>query len=142
MNTSVETRKEELKNEMDNLFWSFEKDAENLMTVCPEWKAAYTGCSASSATIRLSLASNERYTIEIRFCKECGQWQKEEFSTNVAATGSFDMLDANGNANYYIAVGNLLSKTEMLSKLKAAMKNLVEKIGALRDEYRKLCKED
>lgn len=142
MNASIETRKEELKNEMNNQFESFKKDAENLMAACPEWKVADTECSAQRATIYLILASNEHRAIEIRFCKGCGQWQEEEFSTNIAAMGSFEVLDANGNANYYIAVGNLLSKTGMLSKLKAAMKDFVDKAYALRIEYEKLGKED
>ena len=142
MKTTVESRKEELKNEMNNLFESFKKDTEILMVACPEWKVVDTGCGALSATIYLTLASNERSAIEIRYCKECGRWQKEELSTNIAAMGSFDVLDTNGNANYYIAVGILLSKTEMLSKLKAAMKDYVDKVYALRKEYENLAKED
>lgn len=134
MKTAVETRKEELKNEMDGLFESFKKDADDLMISCPEWKVTRADGGAWSAIIYLALASNKHHTIEIRFQAK-DAWQEEEFTTNVATIGSFDMLDAGGDGHYYIAVGSLLSKMETLSQLKTIMKGFVEKVRALREEF-------
>lgn len=140
MKTAVETRKEELKNEMDGLFESFKKDVENLMSSCPEWKVTRADGGAWSAIIYLALTSNEHHTIEISFWAK-NEWQEEKFTTNVAAIGSFDMLDAGGDGHYYIAVGSLLSKTDILSQLKTRMKGFVEKVRALREEYQTATKE-
>lgn len=142
MNASIETRKEELKNRADSLSKSFEKDITSLMAVCPEWKVIDTNSISLRAIVTLVFTSNKHRKIDIVFCAAYEDWQNEKFFTNIGGTGEIDMLDAKGNASYYIAVGSLLSKTEMLSRLKGLMKDYTESMSVLREEYQRLAKED
>ena len=141
MNTSVETKKVELRNELKNLFKSFKESAEKLIETVPGWKVTDIDKGCDSTIIYLSLASDERKRIVIRYQQEVEDWQNEEFSTSVPSHGSFELMDANGTALYYIAVGQLLSNTDVLTQLKKEMVNFTVKAGELRNEYKSLDQE-
>lgn len=130
MNTSIKT-KEELENEVKNLFESLKVDAEKIMAACPEWKVIDADCTSWVAEVYLAFAGDNRM-LEIRYARYHGMCEKETFTTNVATVGSFELLDNNEMAQYYIAVGSLLSKKEMLSQMKGIMKKAVESACELR----------
>lgn len=142
MKATVETKKNELRNEMKSLFETFKENADKLISASTAWKVIDTDSSYKSVTLYLALSSDESKQINIRYSEKISTWQAEEFSTNISARGSFELLDANEVANYYIAVGNLLSAKETLAQIKEIMKELSEKIYKIRKEYDKLEEED
>ena len=143
MNNSVETKKAEVRKNIENMFESATKKIKDIISVCPDWEVAGVDVGYKSLIAHLNLKGVGRdRDLVIRYQAKVGNFQEESFNTNVACCGSFDLLDANDNLKYYTAVGDILNHKGMLSLLKEAMVFFANKIAELRKEYDKLDKED
>jgi hypothetical protein len=143
MNNSVETKKAEVRKNIEYMFDSATKKVKNIISVCPDWEVEGIDLGYKSLTVHLNLKGVERdRDLVIRYQAKVGNIQEESFNTNVACCGSFDLLDANDNLKYYTAVGDILNHKGMLSRLKDSMAFHTNLIIALRKEYDKLDQED
>lgn len=143
MNNSVETKKAEVRKNIENMFDSATKKVKNIISVCPDWEVEGIDLGYKSLIVHLNLKGVERdRDLVIRYQAKVGNIQEESFDTNVACCGSFDLLDANDNLKYYTAVGDILNHKDMLSLLKETMVFFANNIAELRKEYDKLDKED
>lgn len=143
MNNSVETKKAEVRKNIENMFDSATKNVKNIISVCPDWEVEGIDLGYKSLTVHLNLKGVERdRDLVIRYQAKVGNFQEESFNTNVACCGSFDLLNANDNLKYYAAVGDILKHKDMLYLLKEAIVYFTNKIIELRKEYDKLDQED
>lgn len=143
MNNSVETKKAEVRKNIENMFDSATKNVKNIISVCPDWEVEGIDFGYKSLTVHLNLKGVERdRDLVIRYQAKVGNIQEESFNTNVACCGSFDLLNANDNLKYYAAVGDILKHKDMLYLLKEAIVYFTNKIIELRKEYDKLDQED
>ena len=143
MNNSVETKKADVRKNIENMFDSATKKVKNIISVCPDWEVAGIDLGYKSLIVHLNLKGVERdRDLVIRYLAKIGNFQEESFNTNVACCGSFDLLDANDNLKYYTAVGDILNHKGMLSLLKDSMVSYTNLFIELRKEYDKLDKED
>lgn len=143
MKQSKEARVAEIMNLLERKTNSFRAKVENILAECPTCKLVSVQYGYKSATIVLEPVRNTNHGanhIEVRYCHECGRFQKEEFSTNLAAKGSFELLKENMAARYYIAAGCLLSNKYVLVRLKEEMMRFSAEVYNLREEYEKLDK--
>ena len=143
MSTSVETKKEEARKNIENMFESATKKIKDILSVCPDWEVEGIDLGYKSLIVHLNLKGVEtNRDLIIRYQAKVNNFQEESFNTNVASCGSFDLLDANDNLKYYTAVGDILNHKDMLSLLKETMVYFTNKFIDLRKEYDKLDKED
>lgn len=143
MNNSVETKKAEVRKNIEKMFESATKKIKNIISVCPDWEVEGIDLGYKSLIVHLNLKGVERdRSMEIRYQAKVGNFQEESFNTNVACCGSFDLLETNENLKYYTAVGDILNHKDMLSLLKETMVFFANKIVELRKEYDNLDKED
>ena len=143
MNNSVETKKAEVRKNIENMFESATKKIKDIISVCPDWEVEGIDLGYKSLIVHLNLKGVERdRSMEIRYQAKVGNFQEESFNTNVACCGSFDLLDANDNLKYYTAVGDILNHKDMLSLLKETMVYFTNRLIELREEFDKLRKED
>ena len=143
MNNSVETKKAEVRKNIENMFDSATKNVKNIISVCPDWEVEGIDLGYKSLTVHLNLKGVERdRDLVIRYQAKVDNIQEESFNTNVACCGSFDLLNANDNLKYYAAVGDILKHKDMLYLLKEAIVYFTNKIIELRKEYDKLDQED
>ena len=143
MNNSVETKKAEVRKNIENMFESATKKIKDIISVCPDWEVAGIDLGYKSLIVHLNLKGVERdRDLVIRYQANVGNFQEESFNTNVASLGSFDLLETNENLKYYTAVGDILNHKDMLSLLKETMVFFANKIAELRKEYDKLDQED
>ena len=143
MNNSVETKKEEVRKNIENMFESATKKIKDIISVCPDWEVEDIDLGYKSLIVHLNLKGVERdIELVIRYLSKVGNFQEESFNTNLACCGSFDLLDANDNLKYYTAVGDILNHKDMLSLLNETMVYFTNKIIELRKEYDKLDQED
>lgn len=143
MKNSVETKKAEVRKNIEYMFDSATKKVKNIISVCPDWEVEGIDLGYKSLIVHLNLKGVERdRDLVIRYQAKVGNIQEESFNTNVACCGSFDLLDANDNLKYYTAVGDILNHKGMLSRLKDSMAFHTNLIIALRKEYDKLDQED
>ena len=143
MNNSVETKKAEVRKNIENMFDSATKNVKNIISVCSDWEVEGIDLGYKSLTVHLNLKGVERdRDLVIRYQAKVGNIQEESFNTNVACCGSFDLLNANDNLKYYAAVGDILKHKDMLYLLKEAIVYFTNKIIELRKEYDKLDQED
>ena len=145
MNNSVETKKAEVRKNIENMFESATKKIKDIISVCPDWEVEGIDVGYKSLTAHLNLKGVGRDMMVIRYQAKIGNFNEESFSTNVASfcsLGSFDLLETNENLKYYTAVGDRLNHKDMLSLLKETMVFFANKITELREEYDKLDKED
>ena len=142
MSTSVETKKEEARKNIENMFESATKKIKDILSVCPDWEVEGIDLGYKSLIVHLNLKGVERdRDLVIRYQAKVGNFQEESFNTNVACCGSFDLLDANDNLKYYTAIGDILNHKDMLSLLKETMVYFTNKLVELRKELDKLRKE-
>jgi hypothetical protein len=143
MNNSVETKKAEVRKNIEYMFDSATKKVKNIISVCPDWEVEGIDLGYKALIVHLNLKGVERdRDLVIRYQAKVGNIQEESFNTNVACCGSFELLDANDNLKYYTAVGDILNHKGMLSRLKDSMAFHTNLIIALRKEYDKLDQED
>lgn len=143
MNNSVETKKAEVRKNIENMFESAKKKIKDIISVCPDWEVEDIDLGYKSLIVHLNLKGVEREReLVIRYQAKIGNFQEESFNTNVASCGSFDLLDENDNLKYYTAIGDILNHKDMLTLLKETMVYFANKIAELRKEYDKLDKED
>lgn len=129
MNTSVETKKAEVRKNIENMFESAKKKIKDIISVCPDWEVEGISLGYKSLIVQLNLKGVERdRDMVIRYQAKVGNFQEESFNTNVASCGSFDLLDANDNLKYYTAVGDILNHKDMLSLLKDTMVYFTNKL--------------
>lgn len=103
----------------------------DVFSVVNGWNIAYIESCGMFAKVVLSLEDNPDYTLDILY-RKIGK--KEEFTTNVATFGSFELLDASATAQYYMAVGSLLNHKVLLADLKKTMKEYVAKMKEIEKE--------
>ena len=138
MNNSVETKKAEVRKNIENVFESATKKIQNIISVCPDWEVEGIDLGYKSLIVHLNLKGVGRdRDMVIRYQAKVGNFQEESFNTNVACCGSFDLLDASDNLKYYTAVGDILNHKDMLSLLKETMVYFTNKIIELREEFDK-----
>ena len=143
MNNSVETKKAEVRKNIENMFESATKKIKDIISICPDWEVEGIDLGYKSLIVHLNLKGVERdRDLVIRYQAKVGNFQEESFNTNVASCGSFDLLDANDNLKYYKAIGDILNHKDMLSLLKETMVYFTNKLIELREEFDKLRKED
>lgn len=143
MNNSVETKKAEVRKNIEKMFESATKKIKDIVSVCPDWEVEGIVLGYKSLIVHLNLKGVERdRSMEIRYQAKVGNFQEESFNTNVACCGSFDLLEANDNLKYYTAVGDILNHKDMLSLLKETTVFFTNKIVELRKEYDNLDKDD
>ena len=143
MITSVETKKEEARKNIENMFESATKKIKDILSVCPDWEVEGIDLGYKSLIDHLNLKGVERdRDLVIRYQAKVNNFQEESFNTNVASCGEFDLLDANDNLKYYTAIGDILNHKDMLSLLKETMVYFTNKLVELRKELDKLRKED
>lgn len=143
MNTSVETKKAEVRKNIKNTLDSAKIKIINVISVCPDWEVEYIDLGFKSLNVCLNLKGVERNrSLVIRYQKKDGNFQEESFNTNVASCGEFDLIEANDNLKYYTAIGDILNHKDMLSLLKDTMVYFTNKCIELREEFDKLRKED
>lgn len=138
MNNSVETKKEEVRKNIKNMFESATKKIRDIISVCPDWEVEYIDFGFKSLNVCLNLKGVERNrSLVIRYQKKNGFFQEESFNTNVASCGEFDLIEANDNLKYYTAVGDILNHKDMVSLLKETMVYFTNKLIELREEFDK-----
>ena len=143
MKNSVETKKAEVRKNIENMFESATKKIKDIISVCPDWEVEGIDLGYKSLIVHLNLKGVGRdRDLVIRYQAKVGNIQEESFNTNVACCGSFDLLNANDNLKYYAAVGDILKHKDMLYLLKEAIVYFTNKIIELRKEYDKLDQED
>ena len=143
MITSVETKKEEVRKNIENAFESATKKIKDIISVCPDWEVEGIDLGYKSLIVHLNLKGVERdRDLVIRYQAKVGNFQEESFNTNVASCGEFDLIEANDNLKYYTAIGDILNHKDMLSLLKETMFYFTNKLVELRKELDKLRKED
>ena len=143
MNTSVETKKAEVRKNIKNTLDSAKIKIINVISVCPDWEVEYIDLGFKSLNVCLNLKGVERNrSLVIRYQKKDGNFQEESFNTNVASCGEFDLIEANDNLKYYTAIGDILNHKDMLSLLKDTMVYFTNKLVELDKEYDKLDQED
>lgn len=143
MNTSNELRKNEIKNEVKNLFNQFGEHVENIVSVCPDWKFVNVQDSRNQIKVKFALVcdENRELTVVYNECK-CGFKGNVEFTTEIDATSSIDIDNANSKAMYYVALGLFLSNKDLQDKLQSDMKSFLHNIEIKYNEYNKLDQED
>ena len=143
MNTSVETKKAEVRKNIKNTLDSAKIKIINVISVCPDWEVEYIDLGFKSLNVCLNLKGVERNrSLAIRYQAKAGNFQEESFNTNVASCGEFDLIEANDNLKYYTAIGDILNHKGMLSLLKDTMVYFTNKLVELDKEYDKLDQED
>ena len=143
MSTSVETKKEEARKNIENMFESATKKIKDILSVCPDWEVEGIDLGYKSLIVHLNLKGVERdRDLVIRYQAKVNNFQEESFNTNVASCGEFDLIEANDNLKYYTAIGDILNHKDMLSLLKETMVYFTNKLVELRKELDKLRMED
>lgn len=143
MNNSVETKKEEVRKNIENMFESAKKKIKDIISVCPDWEVECIDLGYKSLIVHLNLKGVEREReLVIHYHSKVGNFQEESFNTNVASCGEFDLIEANDNLKYYTAIGDILNHKDMLSLLKETMVYFTNKLVESRKELDKLDKED
>ena len=145
MNTTVVLRKKEIEDSFKMLVETHQNKVRKIIDTYHSLRVGTVSPAFGSETVTLEIAEGEdRGTnlIEIHYRKGCEPFMKEEFTTNIAAMGEFNLLDGNKIAQYYIVVGEFLKQKGMLNKLKDEMENFCEESKVLREEYRILSKKD
>lgn len=138
MNNSVETKKAEVRKNIDNMFESATKKIKDIISVCPDWEVEGIDLGYKSLIVHLNLKGVERdRDLVIRYQAKVGNFQEESFNTNVASCGEFDLIEANDNLKYYTAVGDILNHKDMVSLLKETMVYFTNKLIELREEFDK-----
>lgn len=138
MNNSVETKKEEVRKNIENMFESATKKIKDIISVCPDWEVEGIDLGYKSLIVHLNLKGVERdRDLVIRYQAKVGNFQEESFNTNVASCGEFDLIEANDNLKYYTAVGDILNHKDMVSLLKETMVYFTNKLIELREEFDK-----
>ena len=143
MNTSNELRKNEIENEVKNLFKQFGEHAENIISVCSGWKFVNVQDSRNQVKVKFALAcdENRELTVVYNECK-CGFQGNVEFTTEIDAASSIDIDSANCKAMYYIALGSFLSNKDLQDNLQSEMKSFLHNVETKYNEYNKLDQED
>lgn len=143
MNNSVDTKKEEVRKNIENMFESAKLKIKDLMSVCPDWwvESVSLGYKSLKVSLKLKWVAKDM-RMEIRYQTKVGRFNEESFSSNVECYGNYDLLEENDNLTYYTAVGDVFNHKDMLSVLKEIMVFYTKKITELREEYNKLDKED
>lgn len=143
MNNSVETKKAEVRKNIENMFESAKKKIKDIISVCPDWEVEDIDLGYKSLIVHLNLKGVEiERDLVIRYQAKVGNFREESFNTNVASCGEFDLIEANDNLKYYTAIGDILNHKDMLSLLKETMVYFTNKLVELRKELDKLDKED
>ncbi len=138
MNNSVETKKAEVRKNIENMFESATKKIKDIISVCPDWEVEGIALGYKSLIVHLNLKGVERdRDLVIRYQAKVGNFQEESFNTNVASCGEFDLIEANDNLKYYTAVGDILNHKDMVSLLKETMVYFTNKLIELREEFDK-----
>lgn len=138
MNNSVETKKAEVRKNIENMFESATKKIKDIISVCPDWEVEGIDLGYKSLIVHLNLKGVERdRDLVIRYQAKVGNFQEEFFNTNVASCGEFDLIEANDNLKYYTAVGDILNHKDMVSLLKETMVYFTNKLIELREEFDK-----
>ena len=143
MKTTIELRKNEIKNEVKNLFNQFGGLVENIVSVCPDWKFVNVQDSRNQIKVKFALTcdENRELTVVYNECK-CGFQGNVEFATEIDAASSIDIDSTNSKTKYYIALGVFLSNKDLQDKLQSEMKNFLHNIETKYNEYNKLDQED
>lgn len=143
MNNSVETKKEEVRKNIENMFESAKLKIKDLMSVCPDWwvESVSLGYKSLKVSLKLKWVAKDM-RMEIRYQAKVGRIHEESFETNIATCGNFALLENSDELVYYTAVGDVLNHKDMLSFLKEIMVSYTKKITELKEEYDKLDKED
>ena len=138
MKNSVETKKAEVRKNIENMFESATKKIKDIISVCPDWEVEGIDLGYKSLIVHLNLKGVERdRDLVIRYQAKVGNLQEESFNTNVACCGEFDLIEANDNLKYYTAIGDILNHKDMLSLLKETMVYFTNKLIELREEFDK-----
>lgn len=138
MNNSVETKKAEVRKNIENMFESATKKIKDIISVCPDWEVEGIDLGYKSLIVHLNLKGVERdRDLVIRYQAKVDNFQEESFNTNVASCGEFDLIEANDNLKYYTAVGDILNHKDMVSLLKETMVYFTNKFIELREEFDK-----
>ncbi|MBR6031337.1 MAG: hypothetical protein IKP36_05170 [Bacteroidaceae bacterium] len=97
------------------------------------WHVCYAGVSYGNACVRIVLkdeSGKEIFGTEltITYSESIFSKGKEEFTTNVGTCGSNEILDDSYGSRtfFYIQLGKLFQRKDMLETLRAEMKRLVE----------------
>ena len=143
MNNSVETKKAEVRKNIENVFESATKKIQNIISVCPGWKFVNVQNSRNQVKVKFALAcdENRELTVVYNECK-CGFHGNVEFTTEIDAASSIDIDSANCKAMYYIALGSFLSNKDLQDKLQSEMKSFLHNVETKYNEYNKLDQED
>ena len=139
MKTTVELRKNEIEESFKSLVDAHQKKIEKIIGTLHHLSVSFVNTGFGTEVVTLMVVDgegNEINSIEIRYRKGCEPLSGEELTTNVAAMGSFDLLDGNKVAQYYMAVGELLKQKGMLNRLKDEMADFYDSLEKLRAEYR------
>lgn len=103
----------------------------DVFRVANSWEVSLVNFGYKSARVTLVLKEHPGYTLDIVYN---GMGKKDEFDTNVAALGSFDILNSSEAVLYYIAVGKLLEHKDLLADLKQTMKEYIAKMKEIEKE--------
>lgn len=137
----------EMNNELMNKSnETFEKCSQRVSAILRDtnWKVECVDSTYKGAKITISL-DRERNTMLELVWKSQTKREEESFTTSIRATGSFEIFSGKSlgtEANFYMEVGDLLSNTDALTKIKEAAKDFVNELNALDKEYSKLQNED
>ena len=141
MNTTKKAS--EIEDTIRVLGEEFQTAAKDIIEPVTSWAVVETSIGMATSTIYLQLTSDMTKHIELTYYNhDCGNLKKGQLVTNVGTFGSFDMTDENSVAEYYTAVGSLLSNKEMLSYLKKITAEFSELTRCPVREFRKLNEED
>lgn len=137
----------EMNNELMNKSnETFEKCSQRVSAILRDtnWKVECVDSTYKGAKITISL-DRERNTMLELVWKAQTKREEESFTTSIRATGSFEIFSGKSlgtEANFYMEVGDLLSNTDALTKIKEAAKDFFNELNALDKEYSKLQNED
>ena len=122
-------------------FNEVENNVKDFVTRCfryTGWQIDTVDVGRFGATIYLSLKKYPSKNLELIYYAE-SKHTEEKFTTNIAAMGSFDVIEEGESMAYYKAVGKLLLCKKMLNEIRILLSKATKQIYDIEVKYRENC---
>lgn len=122
-------------------FNEVENNVKDFVTRCfrfSAWLLDTVDVGRFGATIYLSLKKYPSKKLELIYYAE-SKHTEEKFTTNIAAMGSFDVIEEGESLAYYKAVGRLLQSKGTLNEIRVVLSKATKQIYDIEVKYRENC---
>ncbi len=139
----MNAKQTEIKNKVEVLNKELKSAVRDAIEPITKWLVTDVTVGMTTSCIYLVLATDETKRIDLTYySRDCGSFEEGQLTTNIGAFGSFNTMDGNDVAAYYIEVGRLLSNKEILYHVGKLTKEYTELIHGLIKDYRTLSKKN